>query len=88
MCAASGLVGIILPGVAVAATEEPLIPIFPEPICVLSDSILFPEIAVGENGWVVQADMINDKEISNGNRNTLMKLAPPKTIWKYIRQHR
>ena len=77
MCAASGLVAIILPGVAVASPEAPLIPMFPESVCVLADPIIFPEIAVGEDGWAEQADKINAIEISNGNRNTFTKLVPP-----------
>ena len=65
----------MLPGVAVDAAEAPLIPIFPEPVCVLlPDPIIFPEIAVGEDCRVEQADKINTIEISNGIRNAFMKL--------------
>jgi hypothetical protein len=74
MCAASGLVGIMLPGVGVALPDAGLISIFPEFTGSLPDPIMLPGTVVGDGCWVEQADKIKAMEIRINGRKTFMKL--------------
>lgn len=70
-----------------AAPESPLIPIFPEPVCGLLDSVIFPEITVGEGCWAEQADKIRAMEIRVDNKNVFIYLTTSMVnpMHKYIR---